>query len=37
MRRVSRGWRGMIRWGVIGGVEACLSDFCRVACFTASV
>jgi len=27
MRRVSRGWRGMIRWGVIGSGKACLADF----------
>ena len=33
MRRVSRGWRGMIRCGVIGGVKACLADFCRVCVF----
>ena len=33
MRRVSRGWRGMIRCDVIGGGEACLSDFCSACVF----
>ena len=33
MRRVSRGWRGMIRCDVIESIEACLSDFYRACVF----